>query len=231
MRVISLGICVVLGLLSIPSVSSAQSPIYACAGPNGQLRVVSGPGSCRPSETPLSWNQAGPPGPQGDPGEPGPLGLPGPPGEPGNDAKVLTVVDANGVEVGPYAAEGVILKVDADIAVGLRIESRVLRRESSRQLYYTGIGCTGTENISTSGWPLVDGNWAFSDTNLIYPDYTIPSQLTAVRSIKIWSNTYIEASDTWTATPQCVNFGPANVNVRPTKHSPIPTAASPLRLQ
>jgi len=38
------------------------------------LRVVSGPGQCRPSEVSIFWNQEGPEGP------PGPPGLPGPPG-------------------------------------------------------------------------------------------------------------------------------------------------------
>jgi hypothetical protein len=35
--------------------------IYGCQQKNGgQLRIVNNPGSCRPSETPISWNTTGP---------------------------------------------------------------------------------------------------------------------------------------------------------------------------
>lgn len=69
--------------------------IHACAGPNGQLRVVAAEEPCRKPETRLSWNQQGPaglpgqngaqgePGPRGDPGPPGPRGEQGPAGPPG----------------------------------------------------------------------------------------------------------------------------------------------------
>jgi hypothetical protein len=68
---------------------------------NGQLRIVSGSGECRPSEIPISWNQAGPqgppgpqgpigpPGPQGEEGLPGPEGPQGPPGPAGTENMVI----------------------------------------------------------------------------------------------------------------------------------------------
>jgi hypothetical protein len=85
----SIGLGIAGGLALAIHVASAQSSstIYACAGPQGQLRQVSGPGQCRPSETPVSWNQqgpAGPQGPQGDPGPQGPQGDPGPQGPQGD---------------------------------------------------------------------------------------------------------------------------------------------------
>jgi len=44
---------------------------------NGQLSIASGPGQCKSSETPISWNVTGPQGPQGLQGPQGPQGLPG----------------------------------------------------------------------------------------------------------------------------------------------------------
>src|SRR5580765_4278749 len=40
----------------------------------GELRVVSDGAACRPNESPISWNQTGPPGPQGPAGPQGPTG-------------------------------------------------------------------------------------------------------------------------------------------------------------
>lgn len=52
---------------------------------NGQLRLIDpATDSCNPSETPISWNQAGTPGPKGDKGDPGPPGPPGPKGDKGD---------------------------------------------------------------------------------------------------------------------------------------------------
>lgn len=51
--------------------------IYACANPAGQLRSVECPAACRPNETLLTWNIAGPAGPQGPEGPQGPAGADG----------------------------------------------------------------------------------------------------------------------------------------------------------
>ena len=53
----------------LPAALNAQeSPIQACVGRTGKLRVVGAPTSCTKKETPLSWAVAGPPGPEGPPG-------------------------------------------------------------------------------------------------------------------------------------------------------------------
>lgn len=50
--------------------SSAENLIYGCyKKQNGQLRIVSDPSECKPSEVPISWNQAGEPVPTGVPGK------------------------------------------------------------------------------------------------------------------------------------------------------------------
>ncbi|HEX8748590.1 MAG TPA: hypothetical protein VF717_15570, partial [Pyrinomonadaceae bacterium] len=71
-----------------------NNTIYACyQKENGQLRIVSGPGQCKNSETPISWTVAGVPGPQGpkgdkgdkgETGQQGPEGLKGDKGEKGD---------------------------------------------------------------------------------------------------------------------------------------------------
>jgi hypothetical protein len=54
----------------------AEGVIYGCYQKNqGQLRIVSGPNSCTPSEVSIYWNQTGPQGPQGTAGPPGPAGI------------------------------------------------------------------------------------------------------------------------------------------------------------
>ncbi len=61
----------------------ASQTIHACKNRFGTLRVVDGPGRCRRSEEPLSWNVKGPKGDRGPQGERGPQGNPGPPGPQG----------------------------------------------------------------------------------------------------------------------------------------------------
>jgi hypothetical protein len=58
-----------------------QGVIHACYKTDGgQLRVTDA-ATCNPSETSLSWSQAGPTGPQGPQGPQGPAGPPGPGGD------------------------------------------------------------------------------------------------------------------------------------------------------
>ena len=63
--------------------AQAERTITACAGPNGQLRLVETADECRKSESPVRWSMIGPPGPQGDRGAQGPQGEPGEPGPQG----------------------------------------------------------------------------------------------------------------------------------------------------
>jgi Lamin Tail Domain/Collagen triple helix repeat (20 copies) len=62
----------------------ANGVIYSCVQKaNGRLRVVAGPGSCRRSEQPLSWNSHGPAGLKGPTGPAGDRGPTGPQGSQG----------------------------------------------------------------------------------------------------------------------------------------------------
>jgi len=64
----------------LPGMSAAASVINGCVGNNGKLRIVNPPATCHPSETPISWNAAGPEGPAGPQGPQGPEGPQGPAG-------------------------------------------------------------------------------------------------------------------------------------------------------
>jgi len=57
---------------------------------NGQLRIVSNPGQCNPSELPVSWNIVGPQGPAGPQGPTGAQGPEGPAGPQGPSGVVDT---------------------------------------------------------------------------------------------------------------------------------------------
>jgi hypothetical protein len=52
----------------ITASSCLAQVINGCVGKNGQLSVVTGPGQCKPNETPVSWGTIGPQGPAGPAG-------------------------------------------------------------------------------------------------------------------------------------------------------------------
>ena len=52
------------GIILLAAPAAQADVIHACVNKKGSMRVVSDPGQCKPSESPLSWNQ------QGEPGEP-----------------------------------------------------------------------------------------------------------------------------------------------------------------
>ncbi len=103
--------------------------IHACAGPNGQLRVVEAGEQCRKSETRLSWNSEGPAGPAGADGargEPGPQGEPGPAGPPGEQGPPGPVGPKGETgERGPAGPAG------ARAVDGLEIVTKLSTRDSS----------------------------------------------------------------------------------------------------
>jgi hypothetical protein len=82
----------VLTLTLVVAHANADGPIYGCANSRGRVRLITtSPPTSRGTETPVSWNQQGPPGPPGPKGDPGQQGPPGP---------GLVVKDANGTLVG-----------------------------------------------------------------------------------------------------------------------------------
>jgi hypothetical protein len=100
-------------LAATPARAGAQV-VYACVSKHGAVRIVSAPGTCRPAETPLTWNVQGPPGPPGPAGPAGPQGLPGPTGPqgpqgaqglqgpPGPPGSTVLTGGSNGQAVLPY---------------------------------------------------------------------------------------------------------------------------------
>jgi hypothetical protein len=84
----------------------AQSPnvINACAGPDGQLRIVTSAAACRKSEVPISWNAGGTTGPQGVKGDTGATGPQGPKGDTGAAGQNGSKGDTGAV--GPVGPQG-----------------------------------------------------------------------------------------------------------------------------
>lgn len=80
--------------------------VYACYQKiEGQLRRVSGPGQCKSSEIPLSWNVAGTKGDKGDKGDQGVQGEKGDKGDTGDQGPVGSKGDQGDTgDVGPSAA-------------------------------------------------------------------------------------------------------------------------------
>lgn len=63
--------------------NEGRDRIKSCVGSGdarGEVRVITDKEKCGKNESPLSWNQQGPPGPPGPPGPAGAAGLPGLPG-------------------------------------------------------------------------------------------------------------------------------------------------------
>ena len=67
--------------------SVAVSTIVACKNQYAWLRVVPSAASCKPTETPITWNVQGPAGPAGSAGAPGATGPAGPSGSSSPDAR------------------------------------------------------------------------------------------------------------------------------------------------
>ena len=106
-----IGVVVVITLIAVKGiVAQSDEVIYACANPQGVVRIVDGPDSCRGNELARYWNVEGPPGPMGPQGPEGPqgplgpegpqgpLGPEGPQGEPGVIRFYLSISEEVSVE-------------------------------------------------------------------------------------------------------------------------------------
>jgi hypothetical protein len=141
--------------------AAANNVIYGCVSKvggtvlGGNLRIVSGPTSCRTNETLISWNQAGPQGSQG---------VPGPQGPPG--AGAIKVYDANERFLG-YLLGQEIGYADGEQGVGdwtsPRVEffvpslgaAMIINKSSGKsvdsepmQVFYESFDCTGAAFVS-----------------------------------------------------------------------------------
>jgi hypothetical protein len=97
------------GAVAFATIPDATGVFRGCYSNSGALRVidVEAGQTCRPSETPVSWNQTGAPGPAGAPGAPG---APGPAG-PAGGALAYARVAADGTVV-QDSGNITIVKVD-----------------------------------------------------------------------------------------------------------------------
>jgi hypothetical protein len=65
MIVALVGIVIGLGGVAFATIPDSSGTIHGCYNQSGNLRVVESANDCRKNETPLAWNQQGPPGPPG----------------------------------------------------------------------------------------------------------------------------------------------------------------------
>lgn len=80
------GVSGVMAGVAVASIPDGDGVIHGCitTGTGGVRVIDSAQQQCRARlETPLNWNQSGPPGPPGPAGSAGPSGAPGPAGPPG----------------------------------------------------------------------------------------------------------------------------------------------------
>jgi hypothetical protein len=83
--------------------ASGSNTITACANKStGTMRYIT-KGSCKKTETRISWNQQGPQGPQGESGVKGDTGAKG---EAGSNGKTLQLIDATGKVIGYVVGDG-----------------------------------------------------------------------------------------------------------------------------
>lgn len=117
-----------------------ENAIYGCKQKNdGQLRIVSNPGACRPSETPISWNVTGPQGPPGESAPQSPQAQGG---------KVPSVYDANEQFLGilPSTADGylsVFIPALSKFIFLSGVDGDVSPYYPGVYLYFDGSNCSG----------------------------------------------------------------------------------------
>jgi hypothetical protein len=152
------------------TIPDSQGVIRACYKTNkGDIRVVDS-GACAPGESPLSWNQTGPPGPAGAPGPQGPsgpagpqgpAGPPGPPGESAGATVYWAEVNADGTA---YALVGhLVTKSGATYIVEFAPISSVVGCAAVATVLADGVGTSGTATVRPG--PFADG-WTVSTYDL-----------------------------------------------------------------
>lgn len=141
---------------SVPIAMAAISPdgagtiIHACAGPNGQLRVVPADEACRKPESRLTWNQQGPaglpglPGAEGDQGPVGPAGLAGPQGEPGKRGE-----QGERGPQGPAGADGAGPAAGLDVVTNVSVHDSTTWRVMGVNCPLHKVAISGGVSLST----------------------------------------------------------------------------------
>jgi len=146
---------------------AAAQEIHGCIKSNGVLKVVAAPDNCGNNETPISWNQQGPPGPKGDPGEPG---MDGEPGAQGPAGPSLRILDGDGNVLGLVGHDG-LRPFNEDL--GLSIPLGTLRGRSESNVFFDEAGCG-----ANGGQAYVFGHQSdkfIGDSNTLFGPYPSPN--------------------------------------------------------
>ncbi|MFC6134695.1 hypothetical protein [Streptomyces spororaveus] len=118
--VTAVGVSGVIAGVAVASIPDSDGVIHGCIGQGtGTVRVIdSAQQQCLPQlETPLNWNQSGPPGSSGPPG---PAGSPGPSGPPGPPGLGQYQIVTNQTSIPPFSRSG---SVTAACPTGYRLLS------------------------------------------------------------------------------------------------------------
>ena len=145
MRLLALALLVAVAAVLTTTAFAQNGVIQACVKPNGNLRIVASPADCNANETPLAWNQQGPPGQDGAPGEPGEQGEPGPPGTSGAQ---LSVFDATGAEIGllvdsSLGEQFIVYLESVDATILLAVDGTWLVESPGGQIIFEDFDCQG----------------------------------------------------------------------------------------
>ena len=139
-------------LLLFPATAQAQV-INACVNKQGLMRSVTDLAECRASETPLSWNQAGPQGPPGMDGMDGELGEPGPEGPPGPSLRVL---DGAGTVLGIPSSGEAGEQAFFNEELGLLITYGTARNANyPGEIFFPQLACQGQAFIAAGNPPIL----------------------------------------------------------------------------
>jgi hypothetical protein len=172
-------------VLLVPTTGYTQT-IYGCVGRSGSLRIVAAGTPCTKGETPLAWNQTGPPGPEG------------PKGEPGQRGPSLMVLDVNDTPIGLFYTrfsgdtyDHVVLEPQGrPVAVLINTEG-FPQVDSQIPMYYTSADCSG-EPYTRMPFPFYGAGGmvpvgARIGQHVVWPEPPLVSTI-VVASMRNWSS-------------------------------------------
>ena len=213
--------------------------IYGCQQKNdGQLRIVSNPGACRPSETSISWNAMGPEGPQGPAGPAGPQGSAGPEGAQGPAGPAAPQDLSSKGELGPsvYDANSQLLGILPSTADGFL---SFLIPDLSKFIFISPV--TGDIDPYYPGVYLYfDGNYcsgnSYLDLSMRYEIVKVDSKYIAAEEVPAKAvNIYSKSEPDWGSGKRpCKEVNLPSYPVLPCKEVPLPftmPVALPLQIK
>jgi hypothetical protein len=179
---------VAVGGVAYASIPGPDGVIKACYNKpgllglgKGELRVIDSQANCAGTETPITWNQAGPkgdPGPAGPQGDTGPAGPEGPQGEPGPAGQQ----GEQGVPGPPGSIGGyqIVKHTEGTPSTPLPLVAFVECPDGTKVLGGGAAiaGSASEESVLSSSRPLDDGDGWGASTELLEPGTLVTGTVT-----------------------------------------------------